>query len=51
MDTIFIKSKNSKTAKPNVLILNLTDEIDYEDVKKALLYQISVYIIHGKTLK
>ena len=28
MDTIFMKSKNSKTSKPHVLILNLTDKLD-----------------------
>ena len=33
-----MKSKNSKTSKPHVLIL-----------KKALLYQILVYNIHGET--
>ena len=27
MDTIFMNSKNSKTSKPDVLILNLTDKI------------------------
>ena len=28
MDTIFMNSENSKTSKPNVLILNLTNIID-----------------------
>ena len=28
MDTIFMKSKNSKTSKPHVLILKFTDELD-----------------------
>ena len=28
MDTIFMNSKNSKTSKPYVLILNFTDKID-----------------------
>ena len=28
MDTIFMKSKNSKTSKPHVLILNLTDKLN-----------------------
>ena len=29
MDTIFMNSENSKTSKPNILILNLTDKIDF----------------------
>ena len=28
MDTIFMNSKNSKTSKPRVLILNFTDKVD-----------------------
>ena len=28
IDTIFMSSKNSKTTKPDVLILNLTDKED-----------------------
>ena len=28
MNTIFMNSENSKTSKPHVLILNLTDKID-----------------------
>ena len=28
MDTIFMNSENSKTSKPHVLIINLTDKID-----------------------
>ena len=28
MDTIFMNSENSKTSKPHVLILKLTDKID-----------------------
>ena len=38
MDTIFMNSQNSKTSKPHVLILG----------KKAFLYEILVFIIHGK---
>ena len=49
MDTIFMNSENSKTFKPNVLILNLTDKIDLgRGEKKALLYQILVHSMHGK---
>ena len=32
MDTIFTNSENSKTCKPHVLILNLTDKIDLRRV-------------------
>ena len=28
MNTLFMNSENSKTSKPNVLILNFTDKID-----------------------
>ena len=41
--------ENSKTSKPHVLILNLTDKIDLRRGKKALLHQILVFIIHAKT--
>ena len=41
--------ENSRTSKPRVLILNLTDKIDLRRGKKALLYQILVFIIHAKT--
>ena len=49
MDTIFLNSENSKTSKPHVLILNLTDKIDLKRVEKVLLYQILVFIIHEET--
>ena len=51
MNTIFMNSENSKTSKPHVLILNLTDKIDLRRVQKTLLYPILVYITHGKILK
>ena len=38
MDTIVISSENTKTSKPHVLILNLTDKIDLRRGKKTLLY-------------
>ena len=28
MNTLFMNSKNSKTSKPHVLMLNLTDKLD-----------------------
>ena len=49
MDTMFMNSENSKTSKPHVLILNLTDKIDLRRGEKILLYQILVFITHGKT--
>ena len=48
MDTIFMKSENSKTLGYHVLVLKLTDKLDLEEVKKLLLYQILVFIIRGK---
>ena len=48
MDTIFMNSKNSKTSKSLVLILNLTDKIDLGKGEKPFLYQILVFITHGK---
>ena len=49
MDTIFINSDNSKTSEPHVLILNLTDKVNLRRGEKILLYQILVFITHGKT--
>ena len=48
MDTIFMNSENSKTSKPHVLILKITDTMDLTRGEKKLLYQILVYITHGK---
>ena len=44
MDTIFINSKNSKTTKSHLLILNLTDKIDLGRGKKSIaLSNLSIY--------
>ena len=43
MDTIFLNSENSKTSKPHVSILKLTDEL--------VFFQILVFTIPGKTKK
>ena len=51
MDTIFMNSEKSKTSEPYVLILKLTDKLDVRRVKKVLLYQILVFITHGKHKK
>ena len=44
-----MNSENSKTSKPQVLILNLTDKIDSKRGGKRLLYQILVFITYRKT--
>ena len=49
MDTIFMKSENSKTFEPYFLILKLTDKLDSRRGEKVMLYQILVFTIHGKT--
>ena len=51
MDTIFMNSENSKTSEHNVLVLKLTDKLDLRRGQKLLLYQILVFIIHGKNVK
>ena len=44
MDTIFMNSENSKTSKPHVLILNLTDKIDLRRGEKRIaLSNLSIY--------
>ena len=49
MNTIFMNSENSKTSKPHVLTLKLTNKLDIKLGEKLLPYQIFVFIIHGKT--
>ena len=44
MDTIFMNSKNSKTSKPHILILNLTDKLDLRRGEKSIaLSNLSIY--------
>ena len=44
MDTIFMNSKNSKTSKPHVLILNFTDKLDLRrDENRTALSNLSIY--------
>ena len=44
MDTIFMNSENSKTFKPYILILNLTDKLDLRrDEKIITLSNLSIY--------
>ena len=44
MDTIFMNSENSKTSKPHVLVLNLTDKIDLRRGKKSIAFSnLTIY--------
>ena len=44
MDTIFMNSENTKTSKPHVLMLNLTDKIDLRRGEKSIaLSNFSIY--------
>ena len=44
MDTIFMNSENSKTSKPHVLILKLTDKLDLRRGEKiTALWNLSIY--------
>ena len=49
MDIIFLDTENTKTPKPHVLLLKATNKLDLRIAEKLLPYQISVFIIHGKT--
>ena len=51
MDTIFMNSENSKTSKPHVLILKLTNKLDLRMGEKFIaLSNLSIYY-KWKTLK
>ena len=44
MDTIFMNSENSKTSKPHVLILKLTNKLDLRIGEKIIVpSSISIY--------
>ena len=44
MDTIFMNSENSKTPKPHILVLKLTNKLDLRIGKKVIaLSNLSVY--------
>ena len=46
MNTIFLNSENSKTSKPHVLVLKLTDKLDLRRGEKSIaLSNISIYYI------
>ena len=46
MDTIFMNSENSKTPKPRVLILKLTNKLDLSIAKKGYSFIKSQYLLH-----
>ena len=44
MDTIFMNSENSKTSEPHVLILKLTDKLDFRRGENIIvLSNLSIY--------
>ena len=46
MDTIFMNSENSKTSKPHVLILKLTNKLDLRIGEKVIaLSNLNIYYI------
>ena len=51
MDTIFMNSEKSKTSEPHILILKLTDKLDWRRGEKMLLYQTLVFTTHEKNIK
>ena len=52
MDTIFINSENSKTSKPHVLILKLTDKLDLRRGEISVaLSNLSIYYTWKKHKK
>ena len=44
-----MNSENSRTRKPHILVLKLTNKLDLRIGKKLLPYQILAFITHGKT--
>ena len=46
-----MNSENSKTSKPHVLILKLTDKSDFRQGEKSTAYRILLFNTHGKTWK
>ena len=43
-----MNSENSRIPTPHILLLKPTNKLDLRLVKSLLLYQILVFIIHGK---
>ena len=50
MDTIYMKSENSKTSEPHILKLKRTDKLDIRLDKRLLHYQMLAFITHGMIL-
>ena len=48
MDTIFMNSENSKTSKPHVLKLKLTDKLDLRLDKKVVAISNLIITTRGK---
>ena len=46
MDTIFMNSENSKTSKPHVLILKLTDKLDLRRGEKIIALSNLSILLH-----
>ena len=51
MDTIFMNSENSKTSKPHILILNITDKIDLRRGEKKHCFIKSYYFLYMEKQK
>ena len=45
MYTIFMNSENSKTFKPHILMIKLTDKLNLRRGEKVLIYQTFVFTI------
>ena len=48
MDTTFMNLENSRTLKPHILMLKLTNKLDLRIGKRLLPYQILAFITNGK---
>lgn len=46
MNTIYMTSKNSKTADPNRVIDNLSDKIDLKKSDKYVIFKILTFAMH-----
>ena len=49
MDTIFMNSENSKTPKPHVLVLKLTNTLDLRIGSNVISLSILAFTTHEKT--
>ena len=51
MDTIFMNSENSKTSKPHVLVLKLTDKLNLRKGEKNIALSISSIYYTWRNIK